>query len=307
MQPIFFEGMDKLSSLQYFVRVVDSGSFSQAARELGVGQPAVSKQIAALAQRLGTQLLNRTSRALRPTPAGAELYSSAVNLLEDLDDLENRITDRHRLPNGAVRVATPAMMTSKMLVPRLPEFYRRFPDVTVEFSVSERRADLVQEGLDMAIRVGNLDDSGLVARRVGSMELATVASSDYLSEHGIPQRPSDLMKHRLLASRYRGGSGNWRLSDGGEDIEVPVSGIFSSNDPADLHAAVLAGLGIAHSARALFDAQLRSGEVVEVLADYVPSPLPIHLIFANSRTVHRVGVVADFIVETVSMIDNLRI
>lgn len=119
------------------------------------------------------QLLSRTSRGLRPTPSGAEYYDSAVKLLGDLDDLESRVTSGHEQPTGVVRVAAPPTLTTLMLVPRLSEFYSRFPGVSIEFSVSERHADLVQEGLDMAIRVGMLDSSGLLGRRIGSMQMVT--------------------------------------------------------------------------------------------------------------------------------------
>ncbi len=298
--------MDKITALQSFVRVVDSGSFSQAARELGVGQPAVSKQIAALEQRLGVRLLNRTSRGLRPTPSGTDLYESAVRFLSDLDDLESRITHGHGRPTGPVRIAAPSTLTSMMLVPKLPELYAEFPGLTVEFAVSERYADLVQDGLDMALRVGHLDDSSLVARRIGKVKIVTVASPGYLAVHGIPERPSDLGKHRLIASRYRGVSGRWHFRDGDDQVEFPVSGFFSSNDPADIHSAALAGLGIAQSARGLFDPQLRSGQLVEILKDFAPTALPLSLIYAHVRTPHRVRVVSDFIIKTIDGIDSLR-
>jgi LysR family transcriptional regulator, regulator for bpeEF and oprC len=196
--------MDQIAALQFFVRVVESGSFSQAARELGVGQPAVSKQVAALERRLGAQLLNRTSRALRPTPAGADFYDAAVRILGDLHDAESCVALGQERPSGTVRIAAPPIMTSMTIVPKLPDFFLRFPGVAVEFVISERYADLLQEGLDVAIRVGNLDSSGLIARRIGSMQLATVASPAYLASHGLPLKPSDLVAHRVLPNRFRG-------------------------------------------------------------------------------------------------------
>lgn len=299
--------MDRIAALRFFVRVVESGSFSQAARELGVGQPAVSKQVAALERRLGAQLLNRTSRGLLPTPAGADFYEAAVRILGDLDDAESRVARGYERPSGAVRVAVPPILTSMVIVPRLPDFFVRFPDVTVEFVVSERYADLVQEGLDLAIRVGHLASSGLVARRIGSMQLATVASPAYLASHGVPSTPSDLGTHQLLANRYLGAISDWHFANSERDIVTPAAGKFSCNDPADMHAAVLAGLGIVQSARALFEAELRSGRLVEVLADVVADPFPIHALYSSKRVPHRVRVMSDFIAQCLDEQPSLRL
>lgn len=299
--------MDRISALQFFVRVVDSGSFSQAARELGVGQPAVSKQIAALERRLGVQLLNRTSRGLRPTPSGTDLYQSAVTLLADLDDAESRIAGQHGSPRGSVRLAAPPSLTDMMIVPKLPGFFSDYPDVSIELVVSERHADLVQDGLDLAIRVGNLDDSGLVARRIGSMQIATVASSAYLARLGAPATPDDLEQHQHVAHRFRGAPADWMFSGPGGPVVKPALARFSCNQSADLHAAVLGGLGIAQSARALFEADLEAGRVVELLAGFRPDPAPIHLVYASQRMPHRVRVLSDFIVQCIDQQPNLRI
>lgn len=289
--------MDRLTALKYFVRVVDSGSFSQAARELGVGQPTVSRQIAALENRLGAQLLNRTSRGLRPTPAGSEFHEAAVRVLEVLDAAEHRVLAGDRQVSGVVRVAAPPMLTSMMIVPHLPGFLARHPQMTVEFSVSERHADLVQEGLDMALRVGHLDSSGLVARRVGHMHLVTAASPGYLGEHGTPAQPEEILDHRLVTNRYRGATSDWHFRVDGHALAIPVSGRFSSNHPADLQAAVVAGLGIGQSARGLFAAAIRSGALVEVLHAFVPEPLPIHVLFASKRVPQRVRTFSAFIAD----------
>ncbi|MFB8343914.1 LysR substrate-binding domain-containing protein [Brucella cytisi] len=299
--------MDRIAALQFFVRVVESGSFSQAARELGVGQPAVSKQVATLERRLGAPLLHRTSRGLRATPAGADLYESAIRILGDLDDAESRVANGHERPTGSVRVATPPILAGMTIVPRLTEFFDHFPGVTVEFLASERYADLVQEGLDLAIRIGDLKNSRMVARRIGSMQIATVTSPMYLARHGIPLKPSDLDTHHLLANRHLGAIGDWRFKNSERDTVTPMSGRFSCNNPADMHAAVLAGLGIAQSARALFEPQLRSGHVVEVLADFVPDPVPIHVLYGGTRVPHRVRVVSDFIAQCVSEEASLRL
>lgn len=204
-------------------------------------------------------------------------------------------------------MAAPPILTSMMIVPELPQFFARFPDVTVEFVVSERYADLVQEGLDLAIRVGSLNSSGLVARRIGSMRFATIASPDYLAIHGVPLDPSQLDKHQLIANRYLGATSDWHFRNGSSDVLTPALGWFCCNNPADIRAAVLAGLGIAQSARGLFEAELRAGQVMEVLADFVPDPLPIHALYPGARVPHRVRVLSDFIADCIEKQASLRL
>ncbi|MEW5420579.1 LysR family transcriptional regulator [Amorphus sp. 3PC139-8] len=299
--------MDRVAALQFFVRVVESSSFSQAARELGVGQPAVSKQVAALERRLGAQLLNRTSRGLRPTPAGADFYDDAVRVLGELDEAESRVASGHGRPSGIVRVAVPPMLTAMMIVPNLEEFFRRFPRIAVEFTASERHADLVQEGLDLAIRVGNLDSSGLLAKKIGNMRIATVASPAYLARHGFPVTPADLNEHQLVTNRHRGAINNWHFSTAEGEFAMPAAGRFGSNDPADIHAAVLAGLGIAQGARGVFEEDLRAGRVMELLMDFAPDPLPIHALYSSSRIPQRVRVITDFITQCVNRHSDFRL
>lgn len=298
--------MDRAVALQFFVRVVQSGSFSQAARELGVGQPAVSKQIAALERRLKAQLLNRTSRRLHLTPAGVDFYEDAIRILGELEDAESRAANAHEQPSGSVQVAVPPILTGMVIVPRLPEFFSRFPGVAVEFVVSEQYADMVQAGVDLAIRVGNLDSSALVARRIGSMQVATVASPAYLARHGVPLKPSDLDSHHLLAKRYLGAVSDWHFKSADRNTVTPSSGRFSCNSPTDIRAAVLADLGIAQTARAVFEAELRSGDVMELLADFVSEPIPVHVLYSSTRIPQRVRVVSDFITQCIDTQSSLR-
>ncbi|MFD2138340.1 substrate binding domain-containing protein [Novosphingobium resinovorum] len=194
-----------------------------------------------------------------------------------------------------------------MIVPKLPGFFKQFPDISVEFVVSERYADLVQEGIDLAIRVGALDSSGLVARRIGSMQIATVASVEYLETHGCPLHPSDLDRHELVTNRYLGATSDWLFKNCEQQTLSPTARRLSCNSPADIHAAVLAGIGIAQSARGLFDPVLQSGKVVEVLADFVPDPFPIHALHASGRVPRRVRVVSDFIEQCLEKQPSLRL
>lgn len=290
--------MDRFASLQVFIRVVDRGSFTQAAHELGLGQPAVSKQVAALEARLGTQLLNRTSRGLHLTAAGQDFYDAAVRLLGELEEAETRVARGSTSPAGLVRVAVPPALGGMYIVPRLPAFFGRFPDVTVELSVGERRVDLVKEGFDLAFRVGRLGDSSLVARRIGSMRISTVATPGYLARHGTPADPAELRNHNLVTPLLRGATADWHFQGPEGPFSLEPSGNIRSNDAGDQRAAVLAGLGIGRGPTALFAADLRAGTVVGILDDFAPAPLPIHVVYASGRRVPgRLRVVIDFLAE----------
>ncbi|RZI59854.1 MAG: LysR family transcriptional regulator [Zymomonas sp.] len=301
--------MDRLSTLQLFVRIVECGSLSQAARELGVGQPSVSKQVAALEARLGTSLLNRTSRSLHPTAAGQELYEAAVQLLGDFDAAESRIGSGSISPSGLVRVSIPPALGPRYIVPRLPDFLAEFPDIDVELNVSEQHVDLVKEGIDVALRVGHLDDSALVARRVGALWTVTVATPDYLVRHGTPSDPSQLDVHNLVTIRLRGAPSRWAFKGvDGAAIFYEGNGRLRLNDADTVRAAVLAGLGIGHDTTALFAADLDAGRVTRILADFAPDPVPIQVVYANGRNApRRLRVFADFLAKVCAAEPSLRL
>lgn len=301
--------MDRFSALQLFVRVVDGGSFTQAARELGLGQPAVSKQVAMLEAHLGTSLLKRTSRGLHPTAAGQELYDAAVRILGDLEDAESRIVRGSVSPAGQVRVAIPPMLGQTYIIPRLPAFLAEFPQLSVELSVSERRVDLIKEGLDVALRVGVLDDSSLVVRRIGSLRTSTVATPEYLTRHGVPAHPSELLRrHALVAVRLQGALLPWKFKtkDGGLSFEP--AGRLVLNDSENVRAAVLAGIGIGHDSTALFAADLRAGRVLPLLTDFAPEPVPIQAVcVAGRRVPQRLRVFIDFLAALCADEPSLRL
>lgn len=291
--------MDRLSTLQMFVRVVELGSFTRAALELGVGQPAVSKQIAALEAHLGTQLLDRTSRGLRATSAGLDFYNSAIQFLEDFEDMEARVRLGSRGPVGAVRVATPPAFGRMYIIPRLPAFFAQFPGVTVEFSVAQRRVDLVRDGVDVALRVGNLAASSLVSRRIGSMQTVTVATPDYLARYGTPKDLAELVRHDLIAGQTEGAILPWQFRGATGAISITPSGRMQSDDGEDLRAAVLAGLGILHGPSALLHADIETGRVVRILAELAPDAVPIHAVSASGRKMaQRVRLFIDFLSAT---------
>lgn len=288
--------MDRFSSLQLFARVVELGSFTRAAKELGIGQPSVSKQIAALEAHLGARLVDRTSRGLRATAAGLDLYNSTIRLLADMEETEARIRGASKGPVGLVRIATPPVLGRMYIIPRLPYFITRFPEISVELSVAQRLTDLVKEGVDVALRVGSLESSSLVARRIGSIQTITVAVPGYLATHGTPTDPQDLVDHKLVTGQTDGEVLPWRFGgESGPWSMVPL-GAVRSNDGEDLRAAVLAGIGITHGPSALFQADLREGRVVRILDAFTPAPVPIHAVCSSGRKMpQRVRVFVDFL------------
>jgi LysR family transcriptional regulator for bpeEF and oprC len=300
--------MDKLDAMRMFVRVIESGSFSQAGRDFGVSQPTVSKQIAALEARLGTNLLARSSRALVVTPAGQEYYEAAVRILQDIDLVEEQLSEGHSAPSGLVRVSLSPAFGRMFVIPRLPAFRERFPDVAIEMEVSGRHVDLIGEGIDVAIRIGHLSDSTLIARRIGDMQMITLATARYLARYGSPQTLDDLQTHQRIGYVYQGDVVDWGFNVRGRQVTVDGGGAFRTNDAEHVRGAVLADLGIAHHASWLFADVLATGEVVRILDAFVPAPFPINAITAAGRRMPaRVRQFVDFLAAVCAQEPELKI
>ncbi len=300
--------MDKLDAMRMFVRVVECGSFSQTARDLDISQPTVSKQIAALEARLGTQLLARSSRALSVTPAGQEFYEAILRIVQDFDAVEERIIQGQSAPSGLVRVTLSPAFGRMFVIPRLADFRERFPDVAIEMEVSGRQVDLIEEGIDVAIRIGRLSDSALVGRRIGDMRMITLASPGYLARHGTPQVLDELSIHQRISYVYQGNIVGWGFNVDGKQVTVDGAGAFRTNDAEHVRSAVLAGLGIAHHASWLFTDVLASGEVVRILDRHAPPPFPINAVtVAGRRMPSRVRHFVDFLTTICAAEPELRI
>jgi len=292
--------MDRLQGIKIFVRVVETGSFSAVARELGTGQPAISKQIAALEERLGAQLLMRTSRSLSLTEAGRDFYESAVPLISDLEAAESRIGSGQASPSGMVRVAVAPGFASRYIVPKLPSFMARYPKIVVEMLSSERTSNLVEEGIDLAVRNGALSDSSLVARKLGETAVVAVASAEYLERRGEPQRLGDLDHHDGVIFVSQDGPRPWTFAGRAGVIAYQAAASFRSNDGEQLRTAVLAGLGITQAPYWLFAADIRDGTVRRVLRHREPARIPISAVRpASRRQPGKVAVFVDFLAEIV--------
>ncbi|HEY2659607.1 MAG TPA: LysR family transcriptional regulator [Caulobacteraceae bacterium] len=293
--------MDRLDTLRLFVRVVERGSFSAVAREAGLGQSAVSKQIAALEARLGAQLLRRTSRTMTLTDAGHVLYESALRLVDEFDAVESLVGHGQSAPSGLIRVTVAPVFGRLYIVPRLPEFFARYPDISVELAGSERAINLIEEGFDLAIRNGELADSSMIVRRIAMTPFATVATPAYLAARGVPTIPADLDNHACLIYAPRQEPQPWHFRDASGPILHHPTSNFRTADAEQTRAAVLADLGLAHAPIWLFSPEVASGAIRIVLAEYAPGPIAISAVHpAGRRLPTKVRVFLDYLVETLS-------
>jgi len=277
--------MELLGPMQTFVRVVEAGSFTAVAAERNSTQPTISRQIAALEAHLGVRLLTRSTRALALTDDGRTFYAHAQIALAALGDAENAVGRRRAAPSGLLRIAVPVVFGRLHVVPRLPAFLARYPDVGVEIIMSDSFTDLVEQGIDLAIRVGEITDPGLIARRIGLVRRVTVASPAYLARHGTPSRPEDLRQHECIVYTRLASGNRWKFEPQDGPIEITVSGRFRADNSEAVREAVLAGLGIAVIPAFAFRAEIDAGEVVVLLADFEPLVLPMHAVYPSRQFV----------------------
>ena len=274
--------MDKLLWMQCLVRAVETGSFSAVARELGIGQPNVSRHIASLEKSLDTRLLHRSTRQLVATPEGQRYYVQARQALDLIAQADADARGQQH-PHGLLRVScAPTLGTEKIIV-ALPDFLDRYPDVEVELRLGDDYIDLVAEGVDIAIRGGVLKDSSLRARRVGSSERICVASATYLEKHGVPQQPADLLQHQCLIYTLMAGAGGWPFKNG----EVPVQGRLRLNSLEGIRKAVMQDIGIAYLPSWTIAEQLRSGELRALLSEHAAARTPLNAVYAAERLLPR--------------------
>ncbi|ALD93527.1 LysR family transcriptional regulator [Cupriavidus gilardii] len=292
--------MDSLDTLRIVLRVAELGGFARAADSLALSKAAVSIAVQRLEASLGTQLFHRTTRRVQLTADGQAFYERARDLLDDMDELHGMFQRDGGALKGRLRVDMPAGMASRFVIPRLPEFLDRYPELSIEISGTDRRVDVVREGFDCVVRVGTLDDSSLVARPLGAIRLINCASPDYLRRYGTPRSIEDLRDHRLV--HYAGTLGQRPLGfeypDGGGHAALPMAGSVTVNNGAAYEAAAMAGLGIIQVPAMAMQSRLAAGELVEVLPDCPPPPMPVTLLYAQRRNLpRRVRVFMDWIAQ----------
>lgn len=281
--------MDKIHAMQLFIRVAELESFSRAADSLGLPKGSVSRQIQALENALGTQLLHRTTRRVSLTQDGMVYYERAKDLLANLDELDGLFLLDPASISGRLRVDMPVAIARNLVIPRLPQFLQQYPGIELELSSSDRLVDVIREGFDCVVRVGTLKDSGLIARPLGKLSVINCASPDYLTRFGYPETLDDLASHAVvhyalnLGSRPQG----FEYYDGESTRWVKTGGILTVNSTETYHASALAGLGIIQVPRVGARDALRAKKLLEILPQYRPSPMPVSLIYPHRRNLSR--------------------
>ena len=290
--------MDRLAALQAFIRVAEAGSFSAAARQIGIGQPAMSKTISQLEYTLGARLIARTTRKLSLTEDGRRFLDAARHAVDAADAAMRAAGARGAAPSGVLRIAASVAFARLQIVPRLAAFLGRYPDVEVDLVLSDRFVDLVEEGIDVAIRIGDLKDPGLVARRIGEMARITVARPDYWNRRGRPRHPDDLAAHDCVVFSGLATGDIWPFEGPEGPIEVKVKGRVRASTSDAMREAVLEGLGVGVTPYWMWRDEVRSGALERVLIDFEPTRRPIQAVFPERRLVSpKVRAFVDFLAE----------
>lgn len=275
--------MDRFRAMHAFIRIVDGGSLSAAARSLGVSLPAVVRTLAALEEHLGTRLLNRTTRRINLTDDGQQYYERARQILAEMDDAELSMSSARRRPGGTLSLTAPVVYGRLKLMPVLAEYRRRFPDVGIRLLLLDRNVNLIEEGLDLAIRIGALADSSLVATELARVRRVLFASRAYLRRRGSPRHPRELAKHACLSLSVIAPADDWRFREQGRELAVKVRPAFVSNsaDAVIGMAEAAAGIGVAFSYQ--IERQLARRSLALVLEEFAPPPVPVSALYPHGR------------------------
>ena len=268
--------------MRLFVRVARSGSFSAAARELGMTQPTASRTVTALEQQVGVSLLTRSTRAVTLTEAGTEYLARCETILAALDEADQAVRGTGEL-RGMLRIATSPTFASRTLMPRLALFSDSHPKLRIEFALDDARRDLIGDSVDVAVRIGFLGDSNVVARKIGVVHRVLVAAPSYLSKAGVPRVPSDLARHALIVGPPGRGSEAWSFRKNAEAVSLRVQGRFSIDSTEAATAAAGAGLGICSTGHRSVQTEMQSGALVQVLPDWEIGSVDIHVILPAGR------------------------
>jgi DNA-binding transcriptional LysR family regulator len=291
--------MENLEGLPVFVRAVREGSFSSAARALGLTPSAVSKQIGRLEDQLAVRLFNRTTRRLSLTEEGAAFYERASRILADLEDAAAAVSSLRGVARGRLRVTMPTAFGVIHLLPALPAFLTRHPEVILEIDLNDRFVNMIEEGFDLALRVGDLQDSSLIGRRLAANRRVLAAAPAYVEGRAAPRSPAELAGHNCLVYTYRAQRHDWHLVDAaGAETVVTIGGNLETNNPMMLRAAALAGLGIVLLPLWIIGPDLKAGRLQRLLADYHWPDSAIQAVYPPGRHLSaRVRAFVDFLVE----------
>lgn len=275
--------MNRLAAMEALVRVIETGSFSGAARQLHVGQPAVSKAIAQLEERLGVRLLLRSTHGLTPTEAGQNFYEHAKRSIEEADEADTAARGAATALTGRLRICAAVTFARLHIVPHLGQFLAEHPSLEVEVVLDDRNVDLIEAGIDVALRMGDLVDSGLTARKIAQSRRLVLGTPAYFESVGEPLAPADLTSHQAIVYDQRGGGAVWAFEQGLEKTTVNVRGRLRISAAEGIREAVLAGLGLTISSEWMFAPELQAGTVKPVLQDWTLPSIDLWAVFPTGR------------------------
>lgn len=294
--------MDTLISMKVFAAVVDTGSFAAASDRLDMSRAMTSKYVAHLEEHLGTRLLQRTTRKLTLTESGAAYYEQCTQILADIAAAEESALHLTEAPRGTLRVTVPVSFGILHMGPVISEYLKRYPDVKADILVTDRRVDLIEEGLDLALRIGSLPESGLVAKKIASDRVVICGAPDYLKRHGTPKTPADLERHNCLAYAYAASGDEWKMTGPDGVHTVKVSGSLRATNGDMVKLAGVGGVGLMRQPLFLTAQELRAGQLVEVLTEYKCDDIGIYAVYPSRKHLSaKVRTFVDFLANAFSL------
>jgi DNA-binding transcriptional LysR family regulator len=295
--------MDRFTVMETFICVVETGSFSAAARQLNVGQPAVSKSIAQLEDRLGVRLILRSTRGLTPTEAGQHYYERAKRSVEEAHEAEFVARGTGKGLSGKLRVSAAVTFARLHIIPQLNTFLSAHPELQIDVRLDDQNIDLVEQGIDVALRMGTLPDSSMTARHLAQARRHVIATPRYIQAHGAPKTPAELAQHEAVVYSPNGGNTAWDFQRGDTVISVMATGRVLVSAAEGVRAAVLADMGLAIASEWMFASEIRDGEVQTLLSDWMLPPIDVWALFPTGRMVSaKARAFADFVEEILKQI-----
>ena len=291
--------MDTLTRMQAFVDIVDAGGFSAAARKVGRSKALMSKYVRELEDELGILLLNRTTRQFSLTESGQVFHASAIEILQKVNDLQDKVREAGNGQKGRLKISAPRSFTDLEIGLPIVEFASAFPDITLDIDLDDAMVDMVEDGFDVAIRVSRLSDSSLIAKKLAEFKLVVCASPDFIEQYGTPKQPQDVCEVPCIVDTNMKRRANWLFVDEeGQEYSVPVRGSIEVNSPEVARRAALAGLGLTMAPEFAVEEELRSGKLVSVLEEHVPTGAGIYVVYPHRRHVPgKVRAFVDFLTE----------
>lgn len=275
--------MDKLTSMNVFVRVAKAGSFAGGARELDISRAMATKHIMQLESSLGTRLFNRTTRSLSLTDVGASYLERCQQVLQDVEEMEAAVTHLQTEPRGVLKISAPPVIGATHITRAIAEFLKIHSDLTVDLILQSSPGDMIDEGIDIAIYLGALDDTSMVARKLASSSMIVCGSPDYLARHGIPEKPEDLLEHSCLVNWASAPRNKWHFKSDAGNVTIAVTGRMQANVADALRLAAIEGLGLVMLASYVVSRDIEKGKLKAVLENYTLPPLDIHAVYPHRK------------------------